>query len=505
MKKRFGKYKIIIPILAMVLLIGGGFFFYYKIYRVEPAFSEMVYEYGERVSDDIEDYLLGTEWSLGLAEIDLSEVDEEHMGTYSVWVSHGRKHYEYFITIQDTVAPEIHLLEGQVYMATNQVYSVEEVIAGVTDTDVHAKAEFLVDGDKLDEISFAVTGEFVVELVAHDCSGNESSAQLQVIVDTAPTISGVRTFYLVPGSEPDYLASVKVSDEVDGDLTESLQVDDSLVVLSEEGEYPLRYTSEDNYGLVTVEETKVLVASADEIQDLIGTRRIDYRVDAIIGAPNIYDVGVAGEDDIDATMEYVRPTLVQLYHETARGYSAGSGYIMEITEDTIYICTNRHVVEKYDEWDIFFFDGTKVPGKALGCTAGYDVGVATVDIEDVPDRLLKKLMTVHIDKTYWGKLDEQSLNLALERVDREGGLLHVSEGVLIKTKQEFDWYDRLEHTEVTVELVHGDSGSAVFDGYGNLIGMAYAYSTEPTRYWCVPLDGILACYQEITGRMPYVY
>ena len=81
----------------------------------------------------------------------------------------------------------------------------------------------------------------------------------------------------------------------------------------------------------------------------------------------------------------------------------------------------------------------------------------------------------------------------------------MSEGVLIKTKQEFEWYDRLEHTEVTVELVHGDSGSAVFDGYGNLIGMAYAYSKEPIRYWCVPLDGILACYQEITGRMPYLY
>lgn len=487
------------------MLIGGGLLFYFKVYRVEPAFREMIYEYGERVSDDIEDYLVGTEWSVGLAELDLSEVDEDHMGTYSVWVSHGRKQYEYEIIIQDTVAPKIHMKEGQVYMAANQVYSVEEVIAGVTDTDVHAKAEFLVDGDKLNEISFAVTGEFCVELVAWDCSGNESKEQLYVIVDTAPVISGIRSFYIVPGSNPDYLAQVKASDEVDGDLTESLQVDDSLVVLSEEGEYPLRYTSEDAYGLVTVEEAKVFVASAEEIQDLIGNRRIDYRVDTIIGAPNVYDVGVAAIDDITATLEYVRPTLVQLYHETPRGYSAGSGYIMEITEDRIYICTNRHVVQKYADWDIFFYDGTKVPGKALGHTEGYDVGVAAVELRDVPESLLKKLMTVHIDKTYWEKLDEQNLELALERVDREGGLLHVSEGVLIKAKQEFEWYDKLDHTEVTVELVHGDSGSAVIDGYGNLIGMAYAYSTEPTRYWCVPLDGILTCYQEITGRMPYVY
>lgn len=505
MKRGIRKWKIIIPVLSVLLLIGGVFFFYFKIYRVEQAFSERIYEYGEHVSDDIEDYLVGTEWSLGLAEIDLSEVDEEHMGTYQVWVSHGRKQYEYSIVIQDTVAPEIHLLGRQVYMAVNQVYSVEEVIAGVTDTDAHAKAEFLVDGDKLEEISFGVTGEFVVELVAQDCSGNESTKQLAVVVDTAPVISGIRSFYVIPGSEPDYLAYVTASDDVDGDLTEELQVDDSLVSLSEEGEYSLRYTSEDAYGLVTVEEAKVLVAPADKIQELIGERQIDYRVDMIIGAPNIYDVGVAQEDDIATTLEYIRPTLVQLYHETERGYSAGSGYIMEITEDTIYICTNRHVVQKNSDWDIYFFDGTKVPGRALGYAEGYDVGVATVDLEDVPEELLEKLMTVHINRTYWEKLDEQSLSIALERVDREGGLLHVSEGVLIKTKQEFAWYEQLDHTEVTVELVHGDSGSAVVDGYGNLIGMAYAYSTEPTRYWCVPLDGILDCYQEITGRMPYVY
>lgn len=503
--KRSGKWKVIVPILAVLLLVGGGIFFYFEIYRVEQAFSERVYEYGDHISRDIEDYLIGTEWSLELAELDLSEVDEEHMGTYIVWVSHGRKHYEYSIVIQDTVAPQIHLRPEQVYMAVNQSYSVAEIIAGVTDADVHAKAEFLVDGNKSDEISFTQTGEFTLELVAWDCSGNESKEQLQVTVDTAPTISGIRSFYVVPGSKPDYLDRVKASDDVDGDLTDSLLVDDSLVILSEEGEYPLRYTSEDAYGLVTVEETRVLVASPDEIQEFIGKRQIDYRVDVVMGAPNIYDVGAASEDDLKATLEYVRPTLVQLYHETARGYSAGSGYIMEITEDKIYICTNRHVVEKYNDWDIFFYDGTKVSGKALGYTESYDVGVATVEIRDVPEKLLKKLMTVHIDKSYWEKLDEQRLSLALERVDREGGLLHVSEGILLKKKQEFEWYDKLDHTEVTVELVHGDSGSAVMDGYGNLIGMAYAYSTEPTRYWCVPLDGILKCYHEITGRMPYVY
>ena len=124
---------------------------------------------------------------------------------------------------------------------------------------------------------------------------------------------------------------------------------------------------------------------------------------------------------------------------------------------------------------------------------------------DVPERLLEKLMTVHIDRTYWEGLDQQGLELALERIDRGGGLIHVTTGNLVKVKQFFEWNRQQYHTEVTVELVHGDSGSAIIDGYGNLICMAYAFSVKLTRYWCVPLDGILESYVQITGRMPYIY
>ena len=99
-------------------------------------------------------------------------------------------------------------------------------------------------------------------------------------------------------------------------------------------------------------------------------------------------------------------------------------------------------------------------------------------------------MTVHIDRTYWESLNQQDIDIGLERIDREGGLLHSTTGKLVKVKQDFEWNNQADHTEVTVELVHGDSGSALVD---------------PTRYWCVPLDGILDCYKEITGRMPYVY
>jgi len=491
---------------AVIILVAGIFLFYVYVYQVTPAFSEMTCEYGDTVSRDITDYLSGTNWSVNLGELDLSRVNEAEIGVYMATVSHGRKEFTYTIVIQDTVPPRILPKEGQIYVALGSVCTVEDVIEGVSDADSQARAFFFQNGTAYTKLHFDSLGEYRVVLLARDRSGNETEESVSVIVDTPPSFSGIHNFYVVPGSEPDYLANVAATDDVAGDLTDCIQVDDSEVDLDREGVYQLSYVAEDNYGLETVEKARVLVAEAEDIQELIGSRQVDYRVDTILGAPNVYDAGAAEYENMWETLEYMRPTLVQLYHSTGRGgYSSGSGYIMEITDDTIYICTNRHVVEKYENWDIYFFDGTRLRGKKLGVSEQYDVGVATVALSDVPEALLKQLMTVHIDRTYWESLDQQAIEMALERVDRAGGLIHTATGNLVKVKQEFDWYDRLYHTEVTVELVHGDSGSALMDGYGNLICMAYAYSTDPIRYWCVPLDGILACYEEITGHLPYVY
>lgn len=506
MRKQCGGWRAAVSAAVFLLLTVAGILIYTRLYRVEPVFSEMDCEFGESLSRDIEDYLMGTEWSVGLGQLDLSRVDETHTGTYQAVVYHGRQQYVYQIHIRDTVAPEIVFCKEQVYLAAGRDCVVGDVIEAVVDADARTEGYFIRDGQLLSDIRFERVGSYELEVAVRDSSGNESRGRVDVIVDTPPVIEGVHNFYLTVDSSPDYLEEITARDDVDGSLTERIRVDASEVRLDVEGNYVLRYLAVDSFGLETCAEADVMVASAEEIQSLIGRRKINYRVDTILGAPNIYDAGAAAVDDLDATLEYMRPALVQLYHATGRGgYSSGSGYIMEITEDTVYICTNRHVVEKNEDWDIYLFDGTAVKGKKLGVCDDYDVGVATVAVQDIPAGLLEQLMTVHIDKNYWESLDEQPIELALERVDREGGLVHTTEGNLIKIRQEFEWYDKLDHTEVTVELVHGDSGSAVLDGYGNLICMAYAYSTSPVRYWCVPLDAILDCYHEITGRMPYVY
>ncbi len=203
---------------------------------------------------------------------------------------------------------------------------------------------------------------------------------------------------------------------------------------------------------------------------------------------------------------YMAPALVQVYRTDGAGnYSAGSGYIMELTEDRVYICSNRHAVTNFAACDIYFYDGTCVEGKILGAGAYYDVGVVTVERGQISDDLWEQLKPVTIDYTYWEGLDEEPISLGLGRISREGGFDHITTGNLVKVKQDFEFDFSHPHTEVTVELREGDSGSAIFDFNGNLIAMAYAYSTEPMRYWCVPLDEIIANYKELTGRNPRVF
>ena len=75
------------------------------MYQVEPAFSQATYELGDPISVELGDYLQGSDWSVGLGELDLSGVDRNQAGTYQAVVRHGGKEYLYQITIEDTVPP----------------------------------------------------------------------------------------------------------------------------------------------------------------------------------------------------------------------------------------------------------------------------------------------------------------------------------------------------------------------------------------------------------------
>lgn len=202
-------------------------------------------------------------------------------------------------------------------------------------------------------------------------------------------------------------------------------------------------------------------------------------------------------------LEYVRPSIVQLYCEIeGGGYTAASGFIMEISEEEIYMCTNRHVIEGYQDWQIYFFDGTRVQGNVVGLGEGYDVAVVSAKVADVPEEIMQELQTVHIDIEYWKELGNAQFDVGLLRVDREGGILYTLFGQVLRVETDFPWGNGLMETELAIEQTAGDSGSALFDSHANLISMVHGNSEDigGVRNWGIPLDGIVSSYEEITGR-----
>ncbi len=493
---------------AAVLLLAaeaGALFFWLFCYRVTPSFQRTVCELGSRVSRDVGDYITGPEWSVQLGELDLDRVDTRRPGVYRAVVRHGRDVFRYRIVVEDTTPPEIRKKPQEVCLAAGRAYGPFDLVAGVWDASREVDVTFVSGEERRETVQFDRTGQFTCRVEARDASGNRETVDIPVTVDTAPRIAGVRDIYAALGSRVDYLQEVSAWDERDGDLTGRLEVEEGQVKLDQEGTYPLAYRVEDDLGLDAVSYARVTVVSPERLQEMIGSRQVDRETARVVGAINPYDAGASQEEDLEEALAYIRPALVQLYHGSEDGYSAGSGYIMEIADGLVYICSNRHVAEISDRWDVYFFDGSRVEGKTLGVSGGYDVGVVTVAVEDLPPGLLEQLFTVHIDREQWEGLSQQPIAIGLERIDRQGGILHVTEGKLVKVKQTLPWYEEMPFTEVTIALEHGDSGSAVLDGYGNFICMAFAYTENPRQYWCIPLDAVLDCYREITGREAYVY
>ncbi len=502
-----GRRSLSLCLSGLFLLAGILLGLYQFLYRVFPAGEPVVVELGRSVPSEAGAYLTGPEWSVNSATVDLSSVDPTRPGTYPVLISHFLEKYTCTLTIQDTVAPVILPLEGPYCFEQGSGLSVTSFVDRVVDADPDTTLEFVRETYTRSMLACENLGTFRMAIEARDSSGNASRFDFEYVVDLPPSLSGVRPVYAAIGADVDYLRYVSATDLVDGDLTDQVSVDDSEVNYSEKGHYRVTYRITDSYGLEETSECSVTITTAEELQELIGSRSIRRSTAAIFGAYNPYDFGRKSHSTIQAALDEVLPSVVMLYHKVGRnGYVTGSGYLMEITDDLLYICTNRHVAEEASEWDVYFYDGTKASGSRLGMAEDYDVAVITVPVSSLPEGILDRLYTVHIDETLWDELDEQPIALGLVRLGKNGIIQHESTGALIKVRQDFMFYNEYDHTEFTIPLVNGDSGSAIFDSAGDLIAMAFAYSLTPdVRYWGIPLDGLLDCYQQITGRRPYTY
>lgn len=103
--------------------------------------------------------------------------------------------------------------------------------------------------EKEKTITFQTTGQYPVKITAVDSHGNATvkTVTVHVIDRVAPVIQAEDVTVYV-GGEVDYTAEMTAIDEIDGDLTEAVKVNDSQVDLEQPGRYEVIYTVEDRSG-----------------------------------------------------------------------------------------------------------------------------------------------------------------------------------------------------------------------------------------------------------------
>ncbi len=505
--RKLNKKRLIMFIGAVICFIAGLIYSVYLLFAAKPLEDRVVFELGENVPEEASAYL-DTGFFAGLIiNPDLTEVDSSRPGEYNVGMSYFGRDLSTSISIEDTTVPEILYNDGPLYFRTDSDIKPTDLIFGVKDADKEVSVCF--DGNLMDieSLSYPECGSHSVWIVARDSSGNASRTIIDFIVDTPPQLYVHDNFYVATGSEEELLDYAYAWDDTDGDLKSKVTVSDESPDFSEESEYELSFTVTDSCGFSTTKSVTVHVMDPEDIQKLIGKGEIRRENATIIGAINVYDTGLVSNHNFEDTLINLMPTVVHIEVPESTGtYKTGSGFIAQITGDYIYLLTNRHVIGSAKECDVYFYTGDSATATVVGCAEEYDVAVIKVPLSSMPVNYDDYISTVHIDLTYWEKLDDKDdISLGIEKMDRDGTIIHYTYGRLVNLHGNFEYFEPHAQTEMSLRLRPGDSGSAVFDARGRLICMAFGYSISPERDWGVPLDEIVKAYEEITGRKLYTY
>ncbi len=498
-KKLGKKIGIISGIVAAVLAILVLLPFVVPLKQVSNFYTV---ELGSDISTEITDYVEGFVPSIWVATLDISDVKIGKLGEYKATVKQGFHTYEYDIWVEDTTAPTLKFHDKDFYLKEDESYDAYYFLDEIVDFSNNVSVFVSEEGRKnakYSDICIEESGVYVLTFVAKDPSGNKSEYTLSVTVDTPPTITGMKDYYVVPGTTLNYLEFITAEDIIDGDVTGNLRVSAEGVDLSAEGSYELLYICEDSYGLSSEEAVSVNVMDAMDIQDLINTHEIHRLEEIIVGAYNLYDIGVYKDKTMEEMYEIMQPTAVRIAPSTQ---SYGSGFVLEINEEELVIGTCQHVVKSYDTVQVSFFDGTTVSGKVLGTVYDYDLGFVSVNREDISTELLDGLYTVHIDKGYWDKLDnEADLEIGIRCINDQGSVWRDRKGKLIYKSGTTDlmWRKLPQVTRVSTQLFHGASGSALFDIHGNFMGVATYIITGAGRYesYCSTVETFCEAYETV--------
>ena len=255
----------------------------------------MTLELGSPLPTAASDYLQGDAAKLKKVEVDSSDVDTAAPGQYHIVLNYNGKHRTIKVSIIDTVAPTATLVQNQVTAVQGRTLVAADLVTHVQDlTDVTVS----FDPKKVvPEYPLKDLGSLDLVLYLQDTSGNTANLPVKIKVVEAdknpPVLTGLESQQLEIGQSFDPVAGVPwPTDEVDGDLTQSIQVTGE-VNTAQLGTYTLTYAVSDSSGNQVSQVRTITVA--DPYNQLRATNDISM-------------TGAAGKP-LHAVLDYLGPDI----------------------------------------------------------------------------------------------------------------------------------------------------------------------------------------------------
>ncbi len=141
------------------------------------------------------------------------------------------------------------------------LYQLVQQASDRSDYTLSLSGDGLIDQEEK-SITFSKPGSYPVEITAADVHGNTTTATVPVtVVDRVePELEAEDLTVYLGDSDPDYLSGVTATDEVDGDLTGTVQVNCTQVDVETIGHYQVVYSVSDSAGNTATCTATVTVA-----------------------------------------------------------------------------------------------------------------------------------------------------------------------------------------------------------------------------------------------------
>lgn len=186
---------------------------------------------------------------------------------------------------------------------------------------------------------------------------------------------------------------------------------------------------------------------------------------------------------------------------TYESESRGSGIIIGQNEDELLICTNNHVIEDASEITVGFVDDEVYEATLKGADEDNDLAVVSVDLSELSDDTLSQIKVAKI-----GNSDELLVGQQVVAIGNALGYgQSVTTGIVSALNRtiEMDGYDNTKLIQTDAAINGGNSGGALLDMNGHVIGInsaKVAASGVEGMGYAIPISYAQPILEELMNR-----